>query len=398
MDIIIDTHLKNLEHYLLSLLSKNMEEGNQIAIWRKPKSSFIQILIDKTGITKRVAPNLEELPSGFIVHPFEDQADQKAYFLEADSYFKIEIAIPIEEQKDNLEEVGFTTPISEMKIKMGKVFSHISSQNEVFMDTTKESFMELVEKGIQSIEQGELHKIVPARIKKIKLNPEFDLVRSFNRLVKSYPNAFVNFFHIPDVGTWMGASPEILIQTKGDEFYTMSLAGTQKAQGENPLKSAAWTQKEIEEQALVSRYIVDCFKKIRLREYDEHGPKTVLAGNLLHLRSDFKVDMKSTNFPQLGTVMLQLLHPTSAVCGMPRTGALEFLSKNEPFNRSFYAGFIGPVNVEGETSIYVNLRTARLVDGQAILYAGAGVTEDSIPENEWEETEMKCDIIAKHLN
>lgn len=398
MNILIDTHLDNLEHYLLSLLSKNMEEGNQIAIWRKPKSSFIQILIDKTGITKRIAPNLEELPSGFIVHPFEDQEDQKAYFLEADSYFKIEIGIPLDDQKDTLEEAGFTTPISEMKKKMGKVLSHIISKDEVFLDTTKESFMELVEKGIQSIEQGELHKIVPARIKKIKLNPDFDLVRSFNRLVKSYPNAFVNFFHIPDVGTWMGASPEILIQNKGDEFYTMSLAGTQKAQGENPLKSAAWTQKEIEEQALVSRYIVDCFKKIRLREYDEHGPKTVLAGNLLHLRSDFKVDMKSTNFPQLSTVMLQLLHPTSAVCGMPRTAALEFLSNNEPFNRSFYAGFIGPVNVEGETSIYVNLRTARLVDGLAILYAGAGVTEDSIPENEWEETEMKCDIIAKHLN
>jgi isochorismate synthase len=93
MDIILDTHLENLEQYLVGLLSKNMEEGNQIAIWRKPKSTFIQILIDKSGNTKRVSPNLEELPSGFIVHPFEDQADQKAYFLEADSYFKIDITV-----------------------------------------------------------------------------------------------------------------------------------------------------------------------------------------------------------------------------------------------------------------------------------------------------------------
>ncbi|MCS4433562.1 chorismate-binding protein [Aquiflexum gelatinilyticum] len=398
MDIILDTHLKNLEHYLVSLLSKNMEEGNQIAIWRKPKSSFIQILIDKSGITKRVSPQLEDLPAGFIVHPFEDQLDQKAYFLEADSYFKIDISIPFEEQSGALEEVGFSSPIPDLKRKIRKIITAIGAQNEVFQETSKDDFMDLVEKGIRSIEDGKLHKIVPARIKKIKLNPEFDLIKSFNLLVRSYPNAFVNFFHIPEVGTWIGASPEILIQTQGDEFYTMSLAGTQKAHGENPLKSAAWTQKEIEEQALVSRYIVDCFKKIRLREYDEHGPKTVLAGNLLHLRSDFKVNMKSTNFPQLGSVMLQLLHPTSAVCGMPRHKALEFLHKNEPFNRSFYAGFIGPVNVEEETSIYVNLRTARLVQGNAILYAGAGVTEDSIPENEWEETEMKCDIIAKHLN
>jgi isochorismate synthase len=178
----------------------------------------------------------------------------------------------------------------------------------------------------------------------------------------------------------------------------MSLAGTQKAQGDNPLKSVAWTQKEIEEQALVGRYIVDCFKKIRLREYEEHGPKTVIAGNLLHLRSDFKVDMDATNFPQLGSVMLELLHPTSAVCGMPRQEALAFLATHEAFDRSLFAGFIGPVNINSETSIYVNLRTARLMEKQAILFAGAGVTEDSIPEKEWEETEMKCDIIGRHLN
>ena len=216
-------------------------------------------------------------------------------------------------------------------------------------------------------------------------------------MLDAYPNSFVNFFHIPTIGTWIGASPEILIETKEDIFYTMSLAGTQPAKGENPIKAAAWTQKEIEEQALVSRYIVDCFKKIRLREYEEHGPKTVLAGTLLHLRSDFKVNMRTTNFPQLGSVMLELLHPTSAVCGMPRKEAHEFLKKYENLDRSFFAGFIGPVNIDGETSIYVNLRTASLSKDQAILYAGAGVTADSDPEQEWEETELKCQIIGKFL-
>ena len=157
------------------------------------------------------------------------------------------------------------------------------------------------------------------------------------------------------------------------------------------------TQKEIEEQALVCRYIVDCFKKIRLREYEEHGPKTVMAGSLLHLRTDFRVDMKATGFPQLGSVMLDLLHPTSAVCGMPRKEAHEFLQANEDFDRSFFAGFIGPVNIQEETSIYVNLRTASLKGEHAILYAGAGVTEDSDPEKEWEETELKCQIIGKFI-
>jgi isochorismate synthase len=107
--------------------------------------------------------------------------------------------------------------------------------------------------------------------------------------------------------------------------------------------------------------------------------------------------MTATNFPQLGSVMLELLHPTSAVCGMPRKEAHDFLNQFEKLDRSFFAGYIGPVNIDHETSIYVNLRTASFQNGEAILYAGAGVTEDSDPEKEWEETELKCQIIGKFL-
>jgi len=109
------------------------------------------------------------------------------------------------------------------------------------------------------------------------------------------------------------------------------------------------------------------------------------------------VDMKATNFPQLGTVMLKLLHPTSAVCGMPREAAQEFIAQHENFDRSYFAGFLGPVNLGEETNIYVNLRCARLEGEKAWLYAGAGITEDSDPQKEWEETEMKCKIVGKFI-
>ena len=400
MQTTLDTNQISLEVYLRNLISLSLLEGHQFAIWRKPKSNFLQVLIDKTGKLKRIIPNLEELSSGFIVHPFEDQEDKKAFFLEADTYFKINLQTSFEEQREFLEPISNLIPKEKSSADINKYFvaENEFQNNRITEPCSKTEFLHLVEKGIKAVEEGHLNKIVPARFKKIKLNDDFDLVSSLKSLIHSYPNAFINFFHIPTVGTWIGASPEILIHTKGDEFYTISLAGTQKAQGDNPLKSVAWTQKEIEEQALVSRYIVDCFKKIRLREYDEYGPKTVLAGNLLHLRSDFKVNMTATNFPQLGSVMLKLLHPTSAVCGMPREVAFDFLRKNENFDRSLFAGYIGPVNVEEETTICVNLRTARLMQGYAMLYAGAGVTGDSIPEKEWEETEMKCDIIGEHLN
>jgi isochorismate synthase len=99
--------------------------------------------------------------------------------------------------------------------------------------------------------------------------------------------------------------------------------------------------------------------------------------------------MQATNFPQLGSVMLKLLHPTSAVCGMPLENSLAFLKKNEGYNREFYSGYLGPVNIKKESHIYVNLRCMQIFKDAVRLYAGAGVTTDSIAETEWTETEMK---------
>ncbi|WP_296705159.1 chorismate-binding protein, partial [Algoriphagus sp.] len=352
-------------------------------------------------IQSKVTINLEELDPGFIIHPFADQEDKKAYFIKANNYLNIQLDNSFE--KDELPEwakirLGNDPILSPEELKSLLCKQPQAIQNPEHDESQdKMHFMHLVEMGVQAILDGKMEKVVPARTKRIEIPGDFNLSLTLLSLMNTYPLAFINFFHIPQVGTWIGASPEILIETKGDIFYTMSLAGTQPAVGDNPLKTVAWTQKEIEEQALVSRYIVSCLKKIRLREYEEHGPKTVIAGNLLHLRSDFKIDMQATGFPQLGSIMLDLLHPTSAVCGMPRKESHEFLQAYEGFDRSFYAGFIGPVNIQDQTSIYVNLRTASLSEKQAILYAGAGVTEDSDPEKEWEETELKCQIIGKFI-
>jgi isochorismate synthase len=389
-----------VEELMEILLQYGFSTGGSFAIWRKPKSNKLEIILNENIEPAKTSIILEELKPGFIVHPFADQTDQKAFYIAAEKYWNLPLEKKISEEVLPAWLLQFIDEKSDLTPKQ---FDPIKTQGDFipsehsFLGDDKKHFVKLVAAGIEAIKSGTLEKVVPARTKHIKLNDDFDLAKSIYSMLIAYPNSFVNFFHIPGIGTWVGASPEVLIETKGNHFYTMSLAGTQPAFGENPLKSAAWTQKEIEEQALVNRYIVDCFKKIRLREYEESGPKTVLAGTLLHLRSDFKVNMIATNFPQLGSVMLELLHPTSAVCGMPRKEAHDFLNQFEKLDRSFFAGYIGPVNIDHETSIYVNLRTASFQNGEAILYAGAGVTEDSDPEKEWEETELKCQIIGKFL-
>ena len=182
----------------------------------------------------------------------------------------------------------------------------------------------------------------------------------------------------------------------------MALAGTQPSIDKNGEKitnaEAMWRQKEIEEQSLVCRYIIGCFKKIRLREYVEDGPKTITAGNLMHLCSQFSVDTQAVNFPQLATVMLDLLHPTSAVCGMPKTPATNFILENEGYNREFYSGFLGPINIQQESHLFVNLRTMKLQNNLATLYAGCGITGDSDAEKEFQETELKCETLLSVVN
>ena len=105
--------------------------------------------------------------------------------------------------------------------------------------------------------------------------------------------------------------------------------------------------------------------------------------------------MDEVDFPQLGQQMLELLHPTSAVCGMPKEPSKQFIMENEGFDRGYFSGFLGPVHVGKETNIFVNLRCMKLLPQQAILYAGAGIIANSIPEKEWNETEIKMQTLLK---
>ena len=173
----------------------------------------------------------------------------------------------------------------------------------------------------------------------------------------------------------------------------MALAGTQKYDPTIAMHEVAWVDKDIEEQAMVSRYIINRFKEIRLREFTEKGPMTVRAANLTHLCTTFKVDTKTTDFHDLGGVMLNLLHPTSAVCGMPKEPASDLVNEIESHDRKFYTGYLGPVYINNEIALYVNLRCMELFKDKANLFAGAGVTANSDPGKEWEETELKFNTL-----
>jgi isochorismate synthase len=374
------------------LLEYSFSNDFSFALWRLPNNSSRHLILSRQDEPLKKGTQLEDLPTGFIFSPFDKNKD--SIFLKADFTFSFDENL-LKTPESPLEINSSAWLQEELKIKHRSGIK-FRTPPATAIEKSKGDFIELVKQGIDLVESGQVEKVVLSRMKKISLPNNFDIISIFQRLCKEHPNALISVVHIPGHGIWIGATPETLVSVEDKTiFKTVALAGTKPYSEGLSLKNVAWTQKEIEEQALVERYIISCFKKIRLREYDEHGPKTSVAGNLMHLRSEFTVDMKATNFPQLGSVMLQLLHPTSAVCGMPLEVALDFLKNNEGYDREFYSGYLGPVNFNRNINIFVNLRCMQVFENTALLYAGAGITIDSVPEQEWEETEIKFNTLLR---
>lgn len=388
------TPVQRQEELLMNeLIYYALESEYSFALWRLPNTLTKNLILSYSPTLLNINDSIEELPEGFLVAPFDTQKHRQ--FLKADLSFSFAHGVLAEPSSPlQYTSIQWLQQIDSSLSTKKKTSFHFPDSPQKEITIKRELYTDFVAHCVHEIEQGTFEKIVPSREKRVDLPDSFDGIESFQKLCIAYPNAMVSLISIPKIGTWLGATPELLVSVEDKTiFKTVALAGTKIAEEGVDLKQVAWTQKEIEEQALVSRYIINNFKKIRLREFEEHGPKTIVAGNLLHLKTEFSVDMKATNFPQLGSVMLNLLHPTSAVCGMPLETSLAFLNQHEGYDREFYSGYIGPVNINSNSYLFVNLRCMQLLEKQAIVYAGAGVTIDSVPESEWNETEMKLNTL-----
>ena len=257
-------------------------------------------------------------------------------------------------------------------------------------ETSKNQFENLVKKGIQEIENHEFKKVVLSRKESLNLM-DFDLIDAFESLVQLYPSTFVYCFYHPKVGTWLGATPEQLVKANASEFKTIALAGTQKDTGS---KEVVWPKKEQEEQQFVTDYIVEKLKNVA-SELMISKPYSLKAGSIWHIKTDISGTLNSSSSLRQ---VIQLLHPTPAVCGFPKDKSKAFILENEKYDRTFYTGFLGELNIEDKTDLFVNLRCMEIDKAQAHLFMGCGITKDSIPEKEWEESKNKSATMKRILD
>ncbi len=261
----------------------------------------------------------------------------------------------------------------------------LNSNTAKYSAETKEEYCNTLEQVIAVIKENNLPKLVYSRRKIVTDFNSINYKESFKNLCVSYPNAFRYLFN-DGKNAWMGAFSEVLgkFNKTTHEFETMALAGTLPV-------SEEWSEKEIEEQKPVSTYIRDILKnysgRIEQSETYDH-----ISGNIKHLRTDFKTTIQPEDLDRI----IQDLHPTPAVCGIPKDFCNENIRHYEKFPREFYAGYI---KVEtGESILYfVNLRCARLYKDAVHVFVGGGITAQSNPDKEWRETELKSEAILKNL-
>ncbi|WP_109437584.1 chorismate-binding protein [Aquimarina sp. AU119] len=266
--------------------------------------------------------------------------------------------------------------------------------DSVLVSSAKEEHMQLVRRGIDGIKAKCFKKVVLSRKEEVVCENN-DALEIYKRLVMNYPKAFVYCWYHPKIGMWLGATPETLLHVKENNFYTMALAGTQPYLGE---MNVEWGDKEIEEQKMVTDFILDELTPVSKR-IESSNVYTYRAGTLLHLRTDIKVVLKTAS-SDIAKV-IQIVHPTPAVCGLPKKDAKSFILEYEGYDRKYYTGFLGELNVNKngkiESSLFVNLRCMEMKPDKAILYVGGGITKDSEPEKEWEETVKKTETMKKVL-
>ncbi len=341
-----------------------LHQGKSFALYALPNSKTLKLIVGNVSPFNYHETDLSTL-DGFVLNDFKNE---HGYLLNSEFSFEFEI--------DKLSH--YFTPASEGLLGLGEpenVFSTQTEYNTQFADFQKE------------LHNNSLQKIVLSRV--INAPRNNNLIRVIEQVFGLYISAFCYCFYSKETGCWMGATPEKLINiNENNQLQIHSLAGTMPASAIN------WTAKEYEEQQFVTDYITNELSKNNILNFELSPTETILAGQLAHLRTTITINYN----PQQLDVLVKTLHPTPAVCGLPKQIAFDKILATEQHERKFYTGFLGTLGNEFGTHLFVNLRCMQLSNKGAQLFVGGGITSQSQAEKEWLETELKSQTLLKTLN
>ena len=364
-------------HQLIDSLTKS---SVSFALYRLPWTDE-PILVLQESREVETLNNLSDLNGkrGFVLTPFQHTSTHPGVIIRPDKVAR------------DWEQIGLAVSALVTDKDYDEEEAHEGAGLGVCGDEVdnKLRYTEAFTRFIAPLQQKIFKKLVLSRREMQMLPEKFSLLTAFVNACNSYPRMMISLTHTPVTGTWIGCTPEIILSGQENQWHTVSLAGTMPMDGE--AMPEHWSDKNREEQAFVSEYIRKTIKKFGSK-LTENGPYTARAGQLVHLKTDFHFCLKKTE--HLGDILNEL-HPTPAVCGLPKQQTYDFILDNEGYDRSYYSGIIGWLDPQEHTTLYVNLRCMRVSGKQALLYAGGGILASSTADTEWEETQHKMNTMKK---
>lgn len=264
-------------------------------------------------------------------------------------------------------------------------------------------YRKAVASAVARIHQGTLEKVVLSRaLELVYDDAELDPTAVYRNLLALYPSAYVFSVRDPDTGDYlMGASPELVLGVHEGQCTTHPLAGssprqlsdgpTEDAQaGERLLGSA----KDRAEHATVVDDIAERLGSLCDSLTIPPAPTLLGTPQLWHLGTPMSGNLK----PGLTALdAARAVHPTPAICGMPRAVALDMIRELEPYDRGYYGGLVGWMDPDGNGEWALNLRSGRVSSRRATLCAGAGIVDGSTASGEHDETAVKLSTFLAAL-
>jgi isochorismate synthase len=353
----------------ISILTSCLERAIPFVAYRKPNDSKIRLMLSEKFESFYFHGQDVFNKQGFIVVPFDNE-HYPSFLLEPN----------IDKYTDDFlsEDIAWL----ETHPKKSLILSSIEDND------SKENYKIAFNKIFAAISEKKISKAILSRCHFVKDVNALNAPDYFMHLCALQSSTYNYLLYIPEAGMWMGASPELFLNTNGQFVETVSLAGTMKRE-----ESLEWNEKDIKEQKIVTDYIAEQLQDFSVKSVQQEGPKTVFAGHVAHLKTIFRFSKQSIQ-AHLGN-FVSALHPTPAVCGYPKLLSKQLILQTENHSRGLYAGFLGSIQADGQFTFYVNIRCMQFFSNGAGLYVGGGITAMSEPEAEYNETLLKAENLLK---
>ena len=257
-------------------------------------------------------------------------------------------------------------------------------------------FKAAVEKAKRYIFEGDIMQVVLSQ----RMSQPFSASPlSLYRALRSLnPSPYMFFYDMGDHYV-VGASPEILVRLEDETVTVRPIAGT-RPRGKS----------RDEDLSLAEELLADpkeCAEHVQLMDLgrndigrvSETGSVKVTDNmmierysHVMHIVSNVEGKLK----PGLDAIdVLKATFPAGTVSGAPKVRAMEIIDELEPSKRGIYAGAVGYLGFNGDMDLAIAIRTGVIKDNKLYAQAGAGIVADSIPDNEWMETQNKARAVLR---